>query len=68
MKRVEVCDILWRAPRMMSVADATKLAEEKAKEGFWIIIDGQMFNNLDEIRDLIKNASKIGFMVPVGGG
>jgi hypothetical protein len=68
MKRVEVFDILWRTPQMISVADATKLAEEKAKEGFWIIIDGQMFNNLDEIRDLIKNASKIGFMVPVGGG
>jgi len=52
----------------MSVADATKLVEEKAREGFWIIIDGQMFNNMDEIRVAIKNASKIGFMVPVGGG
>lgn len=68
VQRVEVFDILWRAPRTMSVADATKLIEEKAREGFWIIIDGQMFNNMDEIRDVIKNASKIGLMVPIGGG
>lgn len=68
VKRVEVFNILWRAPRVMSVADATKLVEEKAREGFWIIIDGQMFNNMDEIRVVIKNASKIGFMVPLGGG
>jgi len=52
----------------MSVVDAAKLAEDKAGEGFWIIIDGQMFNNVDEIQDAIKNASKIAFMVPVGGG
>lgn len=68
VKRVEVFDILWRAPRVMSVADAAKLVEEKAREGFWIIIDGQMFNNMDEIRVVIKNASKIGVMVPLGGG
>lgn len=55
---------------MMSVADAMKLTEEKAKEGFWIIIDGRMLNNnnIDEIRDVLKNSSKIAFMVPVGGG
>lgn len=70
VKKVEVFDILWSTPRMMSVADAMKLTEEKAKEGFWIIIDGRMLNNnnIDEIRDVLKNSSKIAFMVPVGGG
>ena len=68
VKKVEVFDILWSTSRMMSVADAMKLTEEKAKEGFWIIIDGQMFNNMDEIQDVVKNSSKIAFMVPVGGG
>ena len=68
VKKVEVFDILWSTPRMMSVADAMKLTKEKAKEGFWIIIDGRMFNNMDEILDVLKNSSKIAFMVPVGGG
>jgi len=67
-KKVEVFDISGIAPRTMSIADATKLAEEKAREGFWIIIDGQMFTNMDEMRDIINNSSKIAFMVPVGGG
>ena len=67
-KKVEVFDILGIAPRTMSIADATKLAEEKAREGFWIIIDGRMFTNMDEMRDMINNSSKIAFMVPVGGG
>lgn len=66
--KVEVFDILWSAPRTMSVVDAAKLVEEKVREGFWIIIDGQMFNNMDGIQDVIKNSSKIAFMVPVGGG
>jgi len=67
-EKIEVFDILWSASRTMSVVDATKLAEEKAKEGFWIIIDGRMFNNMDEIRWVIRNATKIAFMVPIGGG
>jgi hypothetical protein len=67
-KKVEVFDVFWRAPRMMSVAEAMKLTEEKAREGFWVIIDGQMFNNMDEIRNAIKNSNKVAFMVPVGGG
>ena len=67
-KKVEVFNILWIAPRMMSVVDAMKLVEEKAREGFWIIIDGQMLNNVDEIRDVIKNSNKVSFMVPTGGG
>ena len=66
--KIEVFDILWTTPRMMSVADATKLVEEKAREGFWIIIDGQMFNNMDGIREAINHANKIAFMVPTGGG
>lgn len=68
VKKVEVFDILWSTSRVMSVADAMKLAEEKAKAGFWIIIDGRMFNNVDEIQDGLKSSSKIAFMVPVGGG
>ncbi len=68
VKKVEVFDILWSTSRMMSVADAMKLTKEKVKEGFGIIIDGRMFNNMDEIQDVLKNSSKIAFMVPVGGG
>lgn len=67
-KKIEVFDILWNAPRIMTLADAVKLSEEKLRDGYWIIVDGQMYNNLDEIRDVIKYASKIAFMVPVGGG
>lgn len=68
VETVEVFDISWSTSRTMTVADAVKLTEQKAKEGFWIIIDGQMFNDMNEIREVIKNSSKIAFMVAIGGG
>ena len=68
LKNIEVFDILWNVPRLMTVTDAIKLAEDKARDGFWVIIDGQMYNDRNEIPKVIQKASKIAFMVPIGGG